>query len=244
MTALSTLNPTAYRARIHRDGFAVVEGVLSPERVEGLRAAIAALPEGEEVRRRKDVYGVRNLLEISPAVSELAASTEIRGLVMPVLGPECFAVRATFFDKVPDANWKLRWHQDSVIAVKRRVDVPGFGAWSDKAGVLQVRPPEAVLAEMLAIRVHLDDCPGTNGPLRILAGTHTRRWPREDIGAAKAAFREVACEVGLGGVLAMRPLVLHASSPAEVPGHRRVIHLEFAHQPLPDGLEWKQEIGA
>jgi hypothetical protein len=36
----------------------------------------------------------------------------------------------------------------------------------------------------------------------------------------------------------MRPLLLHASSPAADPRHRRVIHLEFAAEPLPGGLEW------
>ena len=36
----------------------------------------------------------------------------------------------------------------------------------------------------------------------------------------------------------MRPLLLHASSIAIVPTHRRVIHLEYASQSLADGLEW------
>jgi hypothetical protein len=36
----------------------------------------------------------------------------------------------------------------------------------------------------------------------------------------------------------MRPLLLHASASARVPGHRRVIHLEYAAESLPDGLEW------
>jgi hypothetical protein len=33
--------------------------------------------------------------------------------------------------------------------------------------------------------------------------------------------------------------VLHASSPATAPMHRRVVHLEFACDPLPGGLEWE-----
>ena len=49
---------------------------------------------------------------------------------------------------------------------------------------------------------------------------------------------EVICEAPRGAVLAMRPLVLHCSSPATAPSHRRVLHLEFAAQPLPGGLEW------
>ena len=159
-----------------------------------------------------------------------------------MLGRKCFAVRATFFDKVPGANWKLRLHQDCVISVKRRIDAPGFTAWSEKAGVTQVRPPESILTEMLALRVHLDDCHQENGALRILAGSHGARWDREDFADCRNLFEEHTCEVSQGGVLAMRPLALHASSPSESPAHRRVIHIEFANQPLPYGLEWHSRV--
>lgn len=36
----------------------------------------------------------------------------------------------------------------------------------------------------------------------------------------------------------MRPLLLHASSPAASPGHRRVLHVESAAAGLPGGLQW------
>ena len=237
------MNPDrGYSDRISKEGFAIVDGVLSSQRVESLCAAISSIPEGEEVRRKTNVYGIRNLLEASSEVRDLAAASEVRALMVPVLGPHCFAVRATFFDKVPDANWNLRWHQDGVISVKERVDTPGFGAWSNKAGTLQVRPPDDVLLRMLAIRIHLDECPKANGALRVLAGSHKQRWPREQIAACKSEFGEFICEVGRGGVVAMRPLILHASSASAAPGHRRVIHIEFACDDLPGALEWKQRI--
>lgn len=227
---------------VERDGFAIVESVINQARVESLRRAVAELPESDAVRRRTNVYGVRHLLDASQAVRDLAASDEIRSLVIPVLGPECFAVRATFFDKVPGANWNLRWHQDGVIAVRERIETPGFTAWSQKAGVWQVRPPEGVLAGMLAIRVHLDDCPRQNGALRVLAGSHQRLLDRGEIVADKSLFREYVCEVGCGGVVAMRPLALHASSSAESPVNRRVIHLEYAAADLPTPLAWVARI--
>ena len=238
------LDAEQYVDLICRDGFAIVEDVVDPDRVDQLRDAITELPEGDEVRRKTNVYGIRNLLEVCAATRELAGASEIRDLVVPVLGPDCFAVRATFFDKVPDANWKLRYHQDSVIAVKERHETPGFTSWSNKAGVLQVRPPEGVLADMLAIRIHLDDSTRQNGPLRVLAGSHQRRWPREAISQCKASFQEVTCEVPEGGVLAMRPLVLHASSASEIPQHRRIIHIEYARNHLPGRLEWHTRVPA
>ena len=231
-----------YSDQITSDGYAIVENVIAREEVEALRGAIAAIPQREEVRRRTNVYGIRNLLEVSRECCELAASEAIRALVKPILGEQCFAVRGTFFDKVAGANWNLRWHQDSVIAVKQRMDVPGFHAWSTKAGVLQVRPPSEILESMLAIRIHLDDCHATNGALRVLRGSHRQRWERDALAAAKQNYEMTTCEVALGGVLAMRPLLLHGSSASESPQHRRVIHIEYACAELPEGLQWHTRI--
>ncbi|QDT67111.1 Phytanoyl-CoA dioxygenase (PhyH) [Planctomycetes bacterium MalM25] len=230
---------TDYPEQIARDGYAIVEHAVSEAAVEDLAQAIAALPQSDAVRRKTNVYGIRNLIEECEPVAELACAAAIRGLVEPVLGEDSFAVRATFFDKVPDANWKLRWHQDSVIAVRERVETPGFTAWADKAGVQQVRPPAEILQRMLAIRVHLDDCGADNGPLRVLAGSHRQAWPREELDRCKEQFEERTCLVGRGGVVAMRPLLLHASGPAIEPAHRRVVHLEFAAGELPGELDWR-----
>lgn len=52
---------------------------------------------------------------------------------------------------------------------------------------------------------------------------------------------EQVCAVGIGGALLMRPLLLHASPPSRVPGHRRVVHLDFASVQLPFGMRWFSE---
>lgn len=231
-----------YARRIGTDGYAIIDGVLQEDRVAALREAIELLPAGEAIRRRQATYGVRNLLEICPAVRQLACAEEIRALVVPILGEACFAVRAVYFDKTPDANWKLGWHQDSVVSVRERIDAPGFVAWSNKAGVLQVQPPADVLAEMLAVRVHLDDCGADNGPLRVLPGSHDFGWLDDELEVWKAKVRAVSCHVRSGGIVAMRPLLIHASSQAKEPTHRRVIHIEFAHCELPGGLAWNQRV--
>jgi len=36
----------------------------------------------------------------------------------------------------------------------------------------------------------------------------------------------------------MRPLILHASSCAQEASARRVLHIEFASEELPGGLDW------
>jgi ectoine hydroxylase-related dioxygenase (phytanoyl-CoA dioxygenase family) len=239
----TTRQPNDFVAAFHRDGYFIQEGVLSEAEVDGLRQAVANLPNREEVRRRRSVYGVRNLLEICPHVVTLAADPRIRQFVTPILGDHAFAVRAIFFDKVPDANWSLFWHQDSVIAVKQRREVAGFVGWSQKAGVWQVQPPSEVLAHMVAVRVHLDDCGADNGPLRVLPGSHRCGWLDDELDEWKSRVAEVTCTVNCGGVVAMCPLTLHASAASERVGHRRVIHIEYAAEELPHGLEWYHRIG-
>jgi ectoine hydroxylase-related dioxygenase (phytanoyl-CoA dioxygenase family) len=237
-----SFDAVSYAKSFRRDGYYICENVLSPAEVDELRQAIANVPAGDEVRRKRNVYGVRNLLEISQAVRGLAGERRIRQFVVPVLGDHAFAVRAIFFDKVAGANWSLFWHQDNVISVAQRVEVPGYVGWSNKAGVWQVQPPAEVLANMVAVRVHLDDCPATNGPLRVLPGSHCCGWI-EDLDAWKSRVPEVTCTVSCGGIVSMCPLTLHASARSEENGHRRVIHIEYAAAELPDGLDWNVRVG-
>lgn len=49
----------------------------------------------------------------------------------------------------------------------------------------------------------------------------------------------VECEANAGDMLIMRPLILHASSKAKFPKHRRVIHLEFNGYDLSNDIYWK-----
>ncbi len=138
--------------------------------------------------------------------------------------------------KVPDANWKVPWHQDVTIAVQNRIEADGFGPWSIKADVLHVQPPAAVLEQMLCLRLHLDTCGEGNGALRVIPGSH--RWGRiaeEKIPPIREASPEHVCVLGIGDVFLMRPLLLHASSASRLPDHRRAIHLDFAAVQLPPG---------
>lgn len=217
--------------RVDASGFAIVLGVLEQDDL--------ALLEQSLPQSTGESGGLRNLLDI-PAVAALAESDAIRSLVDPILGRDAFPVRGMLFDKTPAANWKVSWHQDLAIAVRQRSDAPGYGPWSEKAGVVHVQPPVVVLERMLAVRLHLDDSGTGNGPLRVLPGSHRAGALRDaDIPRWRSGVVEQVCLVPRGGVLLMRPLLLHASSPAVEPQHRRVIHLEYASCELAPGLEWR-----
>jgi hypothetical protein len=120
---------------VQTDGFAIVEDVLSREKVDALLHALERIGDTGSVRKRSGIFAVRNLLDVSAEVRERADSDAVRVLVEPVLGTHFFPVRGILFDKIPDANWKVPWHQDVTIAVRERVEVDGFGPWSMKADV-------------------------------------------------------------------------------------------------------------
>jgi ectoine hydroxylase-related dioxygenase (phytanoyl-CoA dioxygenase family) len=184
-------------------------------------------------------YAIRNVAELMPEIRDVANGLAVRSLVHPILGTEAFLVRSLFFDKTGRANWKVPWHQDRSIAVQRRIEVGGFGPWSLKGGIIHVEPPVAILEEMLTVRLHLDDCGDDNGPLRVIPGSHLKgRLTAEQIRQEIAAQPYESCPIATGGALLMRPLLLHASSAARSPRHRRVLHLEFASSRLPGGLRW------
>ena len=92
---------------------------------------------------------------------------------------------------------------------------------------------------MLTLRLHLDDCDETNGPLRVVPGTHRDLLDADQVDAAVAKGPQVALTCQAGGAVVMRPLVLHASSPATSPRHRRVLHVEYAAGGLTGGVAWR-----
>jgi ectoine hydroxylase-related dioxygenase (phytanoyl-CoA dioxygenase family) len=221
---------------LDEQGFAVVPGIMPPKLVDQL---IEHIKGALSKRTGNFPYAMRLLANVVPIVQQLAKSAAVRSLFEPVLGPDAFMVRSLFFDKMPDANWKVAWHQDLTIAVREKIETSGFCAWSVKDGVVHVQPPVALLERMLTVRLHLDHCDSANGPLQVISGSHkSGRLSAEGISAWRKRRQPVTCKVPRGGALLMRPLLLHASSAATDPKHRRVIHLEFAAEPLPGGLKW------
>lgn len=227
---------------LERDGYTLVPRILDAKEVERLRDVVSGISDRHAVSRRGSAYGIRHLFDLSPDIRALASSVAVRALAEPVLGRGCFAVRATYFDKSPAANWALVWHQDRVIAVRERIDLAGWGPWANKGEVVQVQPPLRLLEGMLAVRVHLDDCGLENGPLRVLPGSHVHGRLDDRIDEWRARVKDVACTAAAGDALVMRPLILHTSSRAASPNRRRIIHVEYAAEDLPGGLQWRHRI--
>lgn len=114
----------AVTSQIDDDGYAVQEGVLNELGIGELIDALERQQDGERLLRNGRVFAVRNLLDL-PEIRRLAKSAPVRELAEAVLGDTAFAVRGILFDKIPEANWKVPWHQDVTIAVRAREDVLG-----------------------------------------------------------------------------------------------------------------------
>lgn len=180
-------------------------------------------------------HAARNVLRRSPLIAACAERWAKHTLVCDALGVHAFPIRGLLFDKILGANWRVPWHQDRLIAVRQRIDLPGWGPWSMKDGVHHVDPPEPWLHRRLAIRLHLDDCPADNGALQVIPGSH------ENTSQTATCTPPLVIEAKAGDVLVMHPLLQHASAPSRTPQRRRVLHIEFACDHLPGGLRWEVE---
>lgn len=183
-------------------------------------------------------HGIRSLLQRSPMIAAWARSAAVLALLPSGMQP----VRAILFDKTPATNWKVAWHQDLTIAVQEKRDLPGYGPWSVKDDTVHVQPPMSLLQGMVTLRLHLDDTPESNGALRVVPGSHLGgRLDPTSISHARRSHPEHVCEADAGDVLLMKPLILHASSASTRPGHRRVVHIEYAPADLLDSrLGWAE----
>ncbi|HUG10750.1 MAG TPA: phytanoyl-CoA dioxygenase family protein, partial [Opitutaceae bacterium] len=190
---------------------------------------------------REGQAGTRCLLDepiVRDAVSAIREELA-EAKLMPTNSP---AIQAIAFDKSPSANWKVTWHQDLMFPFARPATRPGFDLQSKKDGVDYARPPTAILEELLAVRLHLDDCGVSNGPLRVSPGTHNLGvLRRAEVQGCVAKNGEVVCVANEGNALIMRPLLLHASSPAIEPRHRRVLHIVF-YSGMPISEQWFREV--
>lgn len=204
------------------NGFCTIEGVFSDRQCQELLAALADLA-GARSRA-----GARHLMS-QPAVAEVARDERLLGIARESLGGEATPYRATLFEKSGQSNWLVVWHQDTAVPLTGRFEADGWGPWSQKAGIDYAHAPTWALERIVALRLHLDDSTAENGPLRVIPGSH-RLGVLSDEEVFDVARRQphVECLARRGGILAMRPLVIHSSQKAQSPHPRRVLHIEYA----------------
>jgi ectoine hydroxylase-related dioxygenase (phytanoyl-CoA dioxygenase family) len=216
---------------LSEEGFALVDAGIPSELRQLLKKT--AFIEG--------TAGSRCLLDqahVADAARQLRQQLMAQGL----LATRVVAIQAIAFDKTPDVNWKVAWHQDLMFPFAKPVSSPGYSLSCVKDGSNFARPPLEVLNDLLAVRLHLDDCHAAKGPLRVSPGTHRLGiLPPDTISEKVRHHGQTDCLAREGECLVMRPLLLHASSKATESGHRRVLHFVF-HSGIPTTEPWAQSV--
>jgi len=212
---------------LDRDGAQLFPGALN---LRDLRTLQQLLPVAGRPGER--IYG-------NPQVAAWLSDGTVGAIVRDALGSAAQPVRAILFDKTAETNWALGWHQDRTIAVRERAEAAGFSHWNTKAGAIHVEPPFGVIDRMLTARIHLDDVPSDNAPLRIAPGSH--RLGRVEDGRIDVAVEECgqfACLAKAGDVWLYRTAILHASDRSKNDRSRRVLQADFSTDILDGGVEW------
>ena len=150
-----------------RDGYLVIENVLSATELENLRRVVEVLveasrsvtahdhvydlepshtPEEPRVRRIKEPH------DVHPAFREIAFSKRIADILTPLIGTTSGIRFQTGKLNMKSAGHgaAVEWHQDWAFYPHTNDD-------------------------LLAIGLYLDDCGPENGPLMVIPGSHT--WP-------------------------------------------------------------------
>jgi hypothetical protein len=207
---------------LDEQGFTIIPAVFSNEFLDH------AMHEIHELGPSRSRAGIRHALHLEP-VTKMARLPQLLGIAAAVLGPAAFPFGATLFEKTPATNWLVVWHQDTALPLRKMEEIEGWGPWSVKDGIRYAHAPACALGQVLALRIHFDDSTHDNGPLRVLPATHCHGVLSDDeIHELSTRIPPVDCQVPKGGVVAMRPLLVHASSKLRNASPRRVLHVEYA----------------
>lgn len=218
---------------INCDGYEIIEGFLTRADIDNLIAEI------EEKKLPPVKGGFRNAENTFPLIDKLSSSSTLLETAGRYLQGKPKFVRAILFDKTPDNNWLVAWHQDKSVTLSEKIELAGWGPWTVKAGVHHVQPPQDVLDNMITFRIHLDDTSNENGCLKVIKGSHKHGvMATSKVVEIANTHEHTDCEVFAGDCIAMRPLIIHASSKSLKPKSRRVIHIEYTGHDLPEGICW------
>jgi len=120
------------------------------------------------------------------------------------------------------------------------LQLPGFSNWTVKNNQFAVQPPLDILKDNFTVRIHLDNTDAENGALKVIPRSHLD----EQI-SHPTSFnpqQEFICDTDAGGVMIMRPLLLHASNRTTNNKRRRVLHIEFSKANLPQQINWSERM--
>jgi len=232
--------PVNYREHVDKRGFAILNNIYTNDEVASILNVINGADQSNKTfRKSEDLFAIRQFLKEVPQVKELVFNGKLKTLINNLFGGDYFVVKSIYFDKPEKSNWFVAWHQDLTISVDKKIDLPGYGPWTTKLNQFAVQPPLTILQDNFTIRIHLDDTDEGNGALKVIAGSHARGiWRTDNFDPQRETV--ISGNVPAGGIMIMRPLLMHASNRTTTNKRRRVIHIEFSKARLPGEINWAE----
>lgn len=230
-----------YRQEVQTAGFTIIEDVVSNDDIHSILQIISqAGTSTPAFRKGNELFAIRQFLKEVPAAIPFVFSDTLKMLIRSIFGEDYFLIKSIYFDKPEGSNWFVSYHQDLTISVNKKADLAGFNSWTVKQGQFGVQPPVFILENNFTIRIHLDDANENNGALRVVPGSHLKGIHRPEIFNPDCE-KEIVCGVNKGGIMVMKPLLMHASGRSTNNSKRRVIHIEFSNACLPEPLSWAEQ---
>ena len=154
--------------------------------------------------------------------------------------PYASPVRIVSFNKTAETNWGVPWHQDRVVALAEREEVPGFSVWKRQGDFWHVEPPPDLLGNMVFARVFIDPCDKHNGAMEYAVGSHSAgRVPADRARTVAMTYNTEFEDAAPGDVLILKALTLHRSTSSAAATHRRAVRIDFAvRDRLDHRLRW------
>jgi ectoine hydroxylase-related dioxygenase (phytanoyl-CoA dioxygenase family) len=230
---------------IESEGFTIIENVYSEIEIEKLISIIEKVTElrteKSTFRQSEDLFAIRQFHKEIPESINYIFNEKLKEIISTNFGENYFITKSIYFDKPEKSNWFVSYHQDLTISVNKKIEIDGFVNWTNKQNQFAVQPPKEILENNFTIRIHLDKTTEENGALKVLNKSHKKGIYRtENVNIENEA--ETICEVEKGGIMIMKPLIFHASNKTTNNERRRVIHIEFSNQILPNELEWSEKM--
>lgn len=231
-----------HKTEISQKGFTILNDVFSDEEINQIINVIDSIDTSKETfRKSEDLFAIRQFLKEVPESHQLIFNDNIRKIINEISGNDYFVVKSIYFDKPEKSNWYVSYHQDLTISVDKKLDLNGFGPWTTKQNQFAVQPPIDYLKNIFTIRIHLDDTDENNGALKVVPNSHSKEIYRPETIDWNVETEEI-CSVNKGGIMIMKPLILHGSNRTTNNQKRRVIHIEFSNMELPEEINWSERL--
>lgn len=234
-----------YLNEINSEGFAIIDNVYSENEINTIISEIEKVTENETAnstfRKSEDLFAIRQFHKEIPQTLDFIFNQKLREIIKLNFGENYFITKSIYFDKPEKSNWFVGYHQDLTISVNKKVEIENYENWTTKQNQFAVQPPKEILEQNFTIRIHIDKTTKENGALKVLNKSHEKGIIKTEY-VEMEKETETICEVEKGGIMIMKPLLFHASNKTTNNERRRVIHIEFSNQKLPNELEWSEKV--